>query len=353
MRLSKEFSAFLDLIRVTAAVVVFLCHLSDPWLGGEALRAFLPLGKSAVIVFFVLSGYLISWSAARDGRAVEYAINRAARIYSVALPALLLTWTIDIALQTYNPGIVQSGYQLAHPWKYIPLFLTFTTDFWFLSENAFSNLPYWSLCYEVWYYVVFGIFIFARGHWRWSFSALVLLFMGPKLWLLFPLWLLGAAVRKAHEHVRVSRNSARGLLICGFVALIWLKTSGVETVLNDWFDDLLGGFPSAKLRYSQNVLGDSLVAASVGLIIFAARDADLVWLGKLQQVIAGMASVSFSLYLVHFPLLLAFGTLFPKQNMTIGILTMIAATTFGFAFERRKYLVRNMLIHVSGMKRPS
>jgi len=50
---------------------------------------------SAVIVFFVLSGFLISLAAQRDGSMTEYLLNRASRIYSVALPAMLLTWAVD------------------------------------------------------------------------------------------------------------------------------------------------------------------------------------------------------------------------------------------------------------------
>jgi len=99
MQLRRDFSAFLDLVRLTAAVFVFLGHLSDRRFGGEALPPFLTLAKSSVIAFFVLSGYVISWSAKRDGHALDFAINRAARIYSVALPAVLLTWAVDLALQ--------------------------------------------------------------------------------------------------------------------------------------------------------------------------------------------------------------------------------------------------------------
>jgi hypothetical protein len=53
----------------------------------------------------------------------------------VAIPALALTFMLDLATG-------QVDYQHAQPWKYVPLFLTFTTDWWFLAEDAFSNMPY-------------------------------------------------------------------------------------------------------------------------------------------------------------------------------------------------------------------
>jgi peptidoglycan/LPS O-acetylase OafA/YrhL len=347
MRLPKEFSTFLDLLRLAAAVVVFLGHLSDQRFGGELLPPFLPLAKSAVIAFFVLSGYVISWSATRERSATDYAINRAARIYSVALPAILLTWAIDLALQAHDPGAIQSGYQLAQPWKYLPVFLTFTTDFWFLNENAFSNIPYWSLCYEVWYYVVFGIFFFGPARWRWLLAGLVLASTGPRLWLLFPTWLLGVAIRRAHERVALERRLALTLCACAVGALVLTKASGIEALLNDWFDAALGGFPTAKLRYSQNVLGDSLVAAWIGLAIFAARDADFTWLNPFHGLVRGAASISFSLYLTHFPLLLAYGALFPRQCILVGACAAVSAAVFGVAFELRKQVLRRILLRLA------
>lgn len=342
--LSQEFSTFLDLVRLVAALTVFLGHLSDASLGGEALRGFLPLAKSAVIAFFVLSGYVIAWSARRDGTATRYAVNRAARIYSVALPALLLTWALDLFLRSYDPVVVKSAYQLVHPLKYLPLFLTFTTDFWFLNENAFSNLPFWSLCYEVWYYVVFGILLFARGPWRWWLAGAVLLLMGPRLWLLFPTWLLGVAICRFHESHTLPRGWARPLLVLGAVALVALKWSAVDDRLDDAFNAALHGIPAAYLRYSQNVVGDTLFALAVGMMILAARDARLAILKPAHAAVAALASVSFSLYLVHFPLLLTFGALMPRQCLAIGLSTLALVVGFGMVFERHKRVLRRWLL---------
>ena len=98
MTLRRDLSTFLDLTRLTAAVIVFLGHLSSARFGGQALAIFAPLAHSVVVTFFVLSGYVIVWAAQRDGDAAVYAVNRAARIYSVVLPALALTFVIDTAL---------------------------------------------------------------------------------------------------------------------------------------------------------------------------------------------------------------------------------------------------------------
>ena len=161
--MKSDLSAFLDLLRTLAALTVFLSHLSSQGYGGEILADVGAQAHTAVVAFFVLSGFVISWAAQRDGSAREYILNRAARIYSVVLPAIALTWVIDKFLILHHPDVISSTYQHDALWKYLPLFLTFSTDFWFLSENAFSNVPYWSLCYEVWYYVLFGV-LFSGGH---------------------------------------------------------------------------------------------------------------------------------------------------------------------------------------------
>ena len=218
--MKRDLSAFLDLTRILAAVTVFLGHLSEPRFGGEMLSVFGHQRHSAVIVFFVLSGFVIAWAAARDGSVREYVINRATRIYSVALPALALTWAIDDFLIQYYPGTVHSLYQHAAVWKYLPIFLTFSTDFWFLSEDAFSDIPYWSLCYEVWYYVVFGVLLFGRGAWRWAIAIICLLMMGPRLWLLWPVWLAGAFL---HRLKPLSVKRSRFLLFLSLSGLIVLK----------------------------------------------------------------------------------------------------------------------------------
>jgi peptidoglycan/LPS O-acetylase OafA/YrhL len=344
MRLSRDFSTFLDLLRVSAALTVFLGHLTGFDHGSRALQGFTEVSHSAVIVFFVLSGYVITWSAQREGGGVDFAIDRAARIYSVAVPALLLAFLLDLARHAYDPSAEVALYQLSQPWKYVPFFLAFGTDFWFLNETAFSDVPYWSLCYEVWYYVVFGLVFFGRGRWwRIGLPLLALAVMGPRLWLLFPVWLLGAAIYALHGRLRLTVGRARLLLAAALVAVVLVKAWGTEAVVNSWFDQVLGGFPDERLRYSRFVLGDYGFALFAGLAIFAARDAGLDFLARCQPPIKVLASISFSLYLTHYPLLAAAAVAFPGSPVRIAAVALIGAAVFGIVFERRKDLARRLL----------
>ena len=84
--MSPSLSLYLDLTRFAAALVVVLGH---SWL---VLLPAYPLhwpGPAAVIVFFVLSGFVIAYvTDGRDRTLADYALNRLSRLWSVALPAL-------------------------------------------------------------------------------------------------------------------------------------------------------------------------------------------------------------------------------------------------------------------------
>jgi peptidoglycan/LPS O-acetylase OafA/YrhL len=114
--MSPALSVYLDLIRFTAAFVVFLGHVSgERFTGG--LRGFWHLGRfadNAVIAFFVLSGFVIAYVAENRERTPQaYAVSRLARIYSVALPALIATFLLDAMGRAIDP----SAYSTA--WGYV------------------------------------------------------------------------------------------------------------------------------------------------------------------------------------------------------------------------------------------
>jgi peptidoglycan/LPS O-acetylase OafA/YrhL len=110
-------SVHLDAIRGAAALVVLLGHTRDLFFSSltaafsapEVTAAALPfrrvtgsvtIGNEAVIIFFVLSGYLVGGSAIRDMRNnrwswSRYLVQRATRLWIVLLPALLLGVAVD------------------------------------------------------------------------------------------------------------------------------------------------------------------------------------------------------------------------------------------------------------------
>ena len=69
-------------------------------------------GKQAVDVFFVLSGFVIAYICnTREPTLRTYVISRTVRIYSVALPALILTFLIDGLGKMVRPEVYDGAIQ--------------------------------------------------------------------------------------------------------------------------------------------------------------------------------------------------------------------------------------------------
>lgn len=344
MLISRNSSVSLDLLRASAAMTVFLHH--GNWLGldGGALAWFRrDVGHSAVVIFFVLSGYVIAATLRPQTTPLGYAIRRASRIYSVAVPAVLLTVLIDLAMAHWQLPLGNTAYELRKPWIYLAIAFTFTGDLWSLGVPAFSDVPYWSLNYEVWYYIAFAIGVFGRGAARWIALAAVLALMGPKLWLLFPIWLGGVAVCRLQQSRPLPQRQARVLAVAAIVLFLLLKALHIEHAVNAEVHRLLAGGPGFPLRFSQWFVGDYIVGILTMALVYALGTAEVRIPAVLQRPIVGLAKVSFSLYLTHYPLLLLFAALFPRHGWVAMALAFVGAVAFGAVFEPQKDRLRRLL----------
>lgn len=71
------------------------------------------LGHQSVIVFFVISGFLIGGAIIKNRNSFKtgsYSINRLTRLYTVLVPALLLTAVIDFFLSANHPEALGQYY---------------------------------------------------------------------------------------------------------------------------------------------------------------------------------------------------------------------------------------------------
>jgi len=345
------FSTYLDLARLLAAFAVFYEHFRLADSDWKASISDDGVGHSAVVVFFVLSGYLIRYVAdTREGTFPLFAASRIARIYSVAIPALVLTVAVDIVLVHLGHNDQVRPYQLAAPWKYLPIFVLFASDFWFINEQVFSNAPFWSLSYEVWYYVAFAVAFFVNR--RHATLRNVLLFLltivvGPRLWILFPLWLLGVWIYNFHRTLSpvnsVKREIAHLLFFGSAVALCLYLWSGAGQALNEFSNATFAGIPRSLLRGSQFFASDFVVGLVVGINIFAARYCAFDF-GRLRRAIVFLAGNSFTLYLTHYPLLEFLALVCRLKGVVLLASTLLSALLIGVAIERQKDSLRRGLL---------
>lgn len=204
-KIDPALSIVLDLLRFGAALAVMFGHLAAGWLTGGYLWQLGGFLHVAVMVFFVLSGYVIAATTSPRHSAADYAAARIARLYSVVLPALAMTALLDaIGLQA-APHFYDVTASAASPsfnvrddavLRYL-LTLPLIQEFWpFDGIRGWpgSNGPMWSLSYEAAYYVFFGIQFFLRGHRRILAMLGWFVLVGPQIAALLPIWLLGVLV---------------------------------------------------------------------------------------------------------------------------------------------------------------
>ena len=153
--MTPAFSLALDGVRFLAALFVLFDHLSSAPFTQNVIPARLgAYGDIAVTVFFVLSGYVIAHVVAtREQNAADYAMARLSRLYSVVLPALLLTCAADALGAWLDPAFYAEQKVLWQPVSaagYVSsaLFVNEFQIFGFGGIAPGSNAPFWSLSFE-------------------------------------------------------------------------------------------------------------------------------------------------------------------------------------------------------------
>ena len=340
---SQHFSLYLDLVRFCAAVLVVIAHFCQHDVVSEAARQFLPqLGREAVVIFFVLSGFVIAYTSGKTAVSLrQYIVARCARIFSVALPILLATIVMvalaTLAFDKHVPG----SYQLDKLYIYVPMHLLFTGELWNLSQTPPWLVPYWSLSYEVWYYVLFGALTYSSGKLRLALVTVLLLVMGHKLWLLLPVWMSGVYLYRYQKELRISVDQARLGWLMTVLVLVLYKACGVDALLRA-YGNSIWPFPGLNLGSADRYLADYAVCALVYLNFLFARQARFSALQLAAAPIRSMAAYTFTLYLIHAPVMAAWQAFYPHDNtrwVDVAALSFsigLSCYLFSFVTERRK-----------------
>jgi len=164
----KRETLYLDVVRLLAAMTVFMGHFSTKRLSGSFMWPINAYSDVAVTVFFVLSGFVVAYATEIKEKGLpEYCVSRLARMYSVVLPAVLLTVALDELGSKLQPALYAS-WNWTSDLSFLRFFtaLTFTNMLWGVEVRQGTNAAYWSMGYEVPYYVIFGIMTFCRSRWR-------------------------------------------------------------------------------------------------------------------------------------------------------------------------------------------
>lgn len=181
IQLTQAQSTYLDFIRAAAAMSVLFGHASLLFLQNSFFEK-MDIQSMGVIAFFLMSGFLITYSVVRKHSDPEYTfrdyfIDRFCRIYCVFLPALVFVWLMDSqtvsllqgdhsAMPWHIPGI-EDRINL-HTWfgnlfmlQDFPLFQIARHAGIPLDQNFLSSFgsgsTFWTLSIEWWLYMTFGM----------------------------------------------------------------------------------------------------------------------------------------------------------------------------------------------------
>lgn len=315
-KITESTSIWLDWARAVAAFIVFAGHCRSfcfqTWSTGGAggKIGLLPfyfitgLGHQAVVVFFVLSGYLVGGSVLKElmetgsihlGR---YSVSRIVRIHSVLVPALLLGGLWDfLGTHWLHASAIysQSHFRYVLFWDVgrnldVPTFLGNLACLQTVFVPVFgSNGPLWSLAYEFWYYFLFPAVLLI--FWRGVPAAVRVLGLGATgllLWLLgvgglfgFLIWLAGAGVRLCPARLAPKWPLAGATFLA---ALLLVKSP-------------LPG------RLGLNTLSDDMVALGFCVLLLSITHRPPQAGKALSRWGKQCAGFSYTLYACHFPLL--------------------------------------------------
>lgn len=190
--LNREDNRF-DILRLLAAWLVLFSHCY-PLGGRPTLEPLLKhvgvdsLGGAGVVIFFVLSGYLVSMSLERSQNMLEFARRRALRIYPALVVVCLLCVGLLGPLMTTLSLVEYASSPMT--WDYFRNLSAVSIRFQlpgFVSGNPLPgvvNGSLWSLTYEITCYVVLAALALVPGTLRGKVAVALMLLVG--LFLLRP-----------------------------------------------------------------------------------------------------------------------------------------------------------------------
>lgn len=304
---SKNHLPFLDFIRFIAAFTVLIVHVrhftfvdygllpvSQKTIVNAAIYAVTRVGNEAVIVFFVLSGFLVGGNAAvrikqRSFRVADYSIDRFVRIVLPLIPALILAGIIGWVVGDQFEPWTLVGNLLSLQGVVVPVFG--------------SNAPLWSLSYEVWFYVLMGgigLLVY-RGKKLLLGIFILVLFMAifTRLSVVYWFcWTLGA-IAYVYRPTKFNPYSLLSSILLIFTSIILVELASPTASLNSagWLEFL------PPIEISQLMLAAALAILLQQVSLLTPSKGGVA--SKIDSLGSTLAASAYTLYLIHYPILVA------------------------------------------------
>jgi len=298
-------SMLISLFRGLAALVVAWAHLraatfpafgevANPSLLFQAMAFSSGFAYLAVMVFFVLSGWLVGGSflnKMESDRAIQhYAVDRVSRLWVVLVPTFLVALLAGAVVGTIDPARV--SFSASDPYSVTAFIGNMFGLQTILVPSFGENFPLWSLANETWYYVLFPLLVLVFRGGSLVLRAAALLAIGaivqlitPEIIVYFSIWLLGAGFSRVKIETGPVLRWALLVLIGGVAVLIRLK----------------GENEISTATFPQFLVFSLLFALFLSSMQFKRLPSPL--LDRLDRIGRFFANFSFTVYVLHVPLI--------------------------------------------------
>lgn len=359
--IGRRESSYLDWVRILSAQAVVIGHYGS-WVGGDEtlMGGRVPIQDLGVVVFFILSGYLIASTlnnklAADPGYGfADFLIDRFSRIYVTFVPALVLVLVLDACSAAYGSYLHAAAF---NTYQFVgnllmlqdfPLFgilrrVAPDAGPWLVTSFG-SARPFWTLAVEWWLYMFFGWFVLVHLRagsrtWRDGLILALLAFVpvmhatvarGAGLTLF---WTLGAVAAVALAN-RPQASLRRGVLLAMAVGALVMAAARFA-VARQFYD--LQGVVFVAIAFMAG-----LYLARAGGGAAPRREASG---GGVIPVLAG---ASFALYAVHYSVMEFALAMFPAvTKLRLAVVAFFVSQALAVAiylvFDRRHRTVARAL----------
>jgi peptidoglycan/LPS O-acetylase OafA/YrhL len=299
----KERLENIQALRGVAALMVLVAHVKEAEIdyGGDGtlLPHFLYMGVVGVDLFFLISGFVmahVALAGARGGApAQRFLYNRAARIYPVYWAATVLL----IVLYAGKQLLFAEATPFPNP---VATFLLAPSDFFPLVPVG------WTLVHEMYFYIVFALFVFQR-------RLGLPLFIG--LWAATIIAALAAGVYDANAWTKVAFNPLTFEFIAGALIALAIRkgvtrfalpalAAGVAIFAIEviFFADVL--YPDVMGEFA---LRAAIFAPPFALVLYGAAALEQQKASLAPAWMRRVGDASYSIYLIHIPAFLVVGKL--------------------------------------------
>jgi len=289
-------------------------------------------GTEAVYVFFVLSGLVLVRAMGREGAAWDtYVPSRLLRLIGPVLPAVLFAWVLF--------AVVPRDAEVLSPWLDGSVRTYGATgmlrDLTLVGGISGAITPLWSMRWELYFSLLLPVFVLAakRINYRLLLVAAICVSFagvagGGEAANYLSMFALGAALSAAVPRLGAARawldDAPHAVTWVG--GLVALAAGGVLVVAGWWQEGITATQKMAAITHVLTLVG--IVAIVVLALVWTP------WVKLLEsRLIQWTGAVSFSLYLVHEPIIKTAAFAFPGSRLAVAI-AVVASLVVAWAFAR-------------------